>query len=220
MTKKVTERKEGYVMALTKTQLREILSAAGVSAEKAEAAITQIMDGHLASVNALREERDSYKADAEKLPAVQKELDGYKSQGGDSYKEKYEKEHQDFEDYKSKQTAKELLASKTDAYRSMLKEAGVSEKRIDTVIKASTPTIESLSLDKDGKVANSGDVLKSIKTDWADFITKEESKGASTPTPPGGGSGKVLTKEEILKIKDTTERQAAWGEFLKAQQTG
>lgn len=207
-------------MALTKTQLREILSAAGVSAEKAETAVAQIMDGHLASVNALREERDNYKADAEKLPAVQKELDGYKAQGGDSYKDKYEKEHKDFEDYKTQQTAKELLASKTDAYRNMLKEAGVSEKRIDTVIKASTPAIESLTLDKDGKVANSGDVLKSIKTDWADFITKEESKGAATPTPPGGGSGKVLSKEEILKIKDTTERQAAWGEFLKAQQTG
>ena len=220
MTKKVTDRKEGYVMALTKTQLKEILSAAGCPADKAEAAITQIMDGHLASVNALREERDNYKADAEKLPAVQKELDGYKAQGGDSYKDKYEKEHKDFEDYKSQQTAKELLANKTSAYRSMLKEAGVSDKRIDTVIKASTPTIESLELDKDGKVKNSGDVVKAIKTDWADFITKDGVKGAETPTPPGGNSGKVLTKEEILKIKDTSERQAAWGEFLKAQQSG
>lgn len=220
MTKKVTDRKEGYVMALTKTQLKEILSAAGCPAEKADAAIAQIMDGHLASVNALREERDTYKADAERLPAVQKELDGYKAQGGDSYKEKYEKEHKDFEDYKSAQSAKELMANKTSAYRSMLKEAGVSDKRIDTIVKASTPAIESLELDKDGKVKNSGDVVKTIKNDWADFITKDEARGANTPTPPGGGSGKVLSKEEILKIKDTTERQAAWGEFLKAQTAG
>ena len=75
-------------MALTKTQLKEILSSAGVSAENAEVAIGKIMDGHIASVNALREERDElkkdvdeYKAKAQKLEGVQKELSELKAKG-------------------------------------------------------------------------------------------------------------------------------------------
>ena len=91
-------------MALTKTQLKEILSAVGVSAENAETAIGKIMDGHLASVNALREREDElkkdvdkYKADALKLADVQRELDGLKAKGDPDWQKKYEKEHSDFE---------------------------------------------------------------------------------------------------------------------------
>ena len=207
-------------MALTKTSLREILSKAGVSAENAESAIAEIMDGHLASVNALREERDKFKADAEKLPAVQKELDEFKADGENSYKTKYEREHQDFEDYKAQQTAKETKANKTAAFRSLLKEAGVSEKRLDTIIRASAPDIDALELDKDGKIKGSDDMMKSVKENWADFITSQQSKGADSPNPPANNGGRK-SREEIYKkddkghyIMDATERQQALAELI------
>lgn len=178
-------------MALTKARLREILSAAGVSAENAEKAVTDIMDGHTASINALREERDQYKADAEKLPVVQKELDDMKAanDGEDSYKSKYEKEHKDFEEYKAVQTAKETKANKTAAYRALLKEAGVSDKRIDTVVRASAPDIDALELDENGKIKGAEDLTKTIKENWSDFITTKGTEGAETKTPPSGNGG-------------------------------
>lgn len=207
-------------MALTKAQLKEILSQAGVSAENAEPAIKSIMDGHLASVNALREERDTYKDKAEQLPAVQKELDELKGSGDDSYKSKYEKEHAEFEKFKEEQTAKETKATKTAAFRNLLKEAGVSEKRLDTVIRASAPDIDGIELDKDGKIKNAESLTKTVKETWSDFITKKESKGADSPNPPSNSGGKK-SREEIYKkddkgryVMDATERQQALAELM------
>ena len=62
-------------MALT----RKFLSALGIEADK----VDEIINAHAETVNALKEERDNYKADAEKLPAVQKELDELKKSGGE-----------------------------------------------------------------------------------------------------------------------------------------
>ena len=47
----------------------------GIEADK----IDEIISAHTDTVNALKEQRDTYKADAEKLPAVQKELDDLKA---------------------------------------------------------------------------------------------------------------------------------------------
>lgn len=212
-------------MALTKTQLKEILSKAGTPAENADAAISSIMDGHLASVNALREERDRFKEDAEKLPGLQRELEDLKGEGDNSYKSKYEKEHKDFEDYKAQQTAKETKANKTSAFRALLKEAGISEKRLDTVIRASAPDIDAVELDKDGKIKGAADLTKTIKENWADFITKDGSKGADSPNPPANGGGKK-SREEIYKkdekgryIMDASERQQALAEIIESEES-
>ena len=53
-------------MALT----RKFLTALGVDADK----IDEIITAHTDTVEALKEERDKYKADAELLPNVQEEL--------------------------------------------------------------------------------------------------------------------------------------------------
>lgn len=178
-------------MALTNAQVREILSSAGVPAENVADAAQKIMDGHIMSINALREERDGYKADAEKLPAVQKELDALKAKGDPDWQKKYEQEHADFEEYKvSVSTAKER-EQKTALYRGLLKECKVGEKQIEGIIKLSGETIDKLTV-KDGKLENTDTLKEDIQTEWAGFIMKEQSKGADVDTPPGkdGDSGK------------------------------
>ena len=50
-------------MALTKAQVKEILSTAGVDADHMSDAVEKILAGHTASIDALREERDTYKAE-------------------------------------------------------------------------------------------------------------------------------------------------------------
>ena len=120
-----------------------------------EEKIEQIIDAHTETVNALKEERDNFKADAEKLPSVQKQLNELKEatkNGGEEtvLKSEYDKIKKEYDDYKADISAKETKSAKEHAYRELLKAAGISEKRIDAVLKVSN--IDSIELDKDGKI--------------------------------------------------------------------
>lgn len=183
-----------------------MLKAMSIEDEK----IDQIVDAHTESIEALKAERDTYKADAEKLAAVQKELDELKKDGGD-WQKKYEEEHSAFEAYKTDITTKETKTAKEKAYRELLKESGVSEKRIDAIIKITD--IDALELGKDGKIKDSSAKTEQIKTEYADFIVTSTTTGANTANPPAnGGSGTGKTKDEILAIKDGAARRQAMAE--------
>ena len=188
---------------------RKMLKAMGIEDEK----IDQIIDAHSETVDALKADRDTYKEDAAKLAAVQKELDDLKAKGDDGYKAKYEAEKAAHDALKADIAAKETKKAKTDAYRELLKGANIDEKRIATILRAEAPTIDKIELDADGKIKNAEQYTESIKSDWADFIVTQSAKGANTATPPAnGGAASTKTKEDILKIKDAGERQKAIAE--------
>lgn len=132
-----------------------------------------------------------------------------KATSAEKWKTKYDALKDDFEAYKKDITAKESEAAKNNAYKALLKEAGVSEKRLETVLKAEKPNISGLELSEDGKFKDSDKILEGIKNEWADFITTTETKGAQTSTPPSNNGGGKMTKADIMKIKDTSERQKA-----------
>lgn len=161
---------------------RKFLTAMGIEADK----VDEIIAAHAETVDALKTERDKYKNDALKLPDVQKELDTLKAakSENDSYKEKYEKEHSDFESYKNEQAAKETKAQKSAAYKALLKEAGVSEKHLNAVLRVSD--LGSIELDDKGQVKDSKKAVENIKKDWSDFIVKSNIEGADTKNPPAG----------------------------------
>lgn len=199
---------------------RKYLSALGIEADK----VDEIISAHTEVTDALKAERDKYKADAEKLPGVQAELDKLKSEnsGDNSYKAKYEKEHSEFEAYKAEQEIKNVKANKISKYRDLLRKAGVSEKRMDSVLKVTD--LDPIKLDKDGNIEDSEKILGTIKTEWSDFIVKEGSKGADVSTPPGG-TGTKLSKEEIYKkddkgryVLDAPARQKALAELMSSEE--
>lgn len=182
-------------MALT----RKALKAMGITDEQ----VDSIIEMHTETVDGLK----AYKADAEKLVEVQKELDALKAKGDDGYKEKYEKEHKAFEDFKNEQSAKESKAAKEKAYRELLISAGVSEKRVDSVLKVSD--LSKIELE-DGKVKGAEELTNTIKTEWADFIVSTQTKGAETHNPPANNTkGNGKSKDEILAIRDGAERRQA-----------
>ena len=170
-------------MALT----RKFLSALGIE----EAKIDEIISAHADTVNALKEQRDGYKADADKLPAVQKALDDLKASqsGEDPYKAKYEKKAKEFDDYKKGVEAKELARSKSKAYKQVLKELKASH--IDSILKASQSELEKIELDENGKIKDVDKLKESIKKEWADFIVEEGQQGAKTATPPANEGSKL-----------------------------
>lgn len=182
-------RKRGCFMALTKNQVREILSAAGVASERMDEAVNKIVDGHVTSINALREERDGYKADAEKLPGVQKELDDLKAatSGNANLQEQLTKAQNDLKDYKAQVQKEKDTETKKSLYRGILKELKVDEKRFDSILKVTD--IDSMKLNKDGQLDGVDDIKKSVQTEWADFIVSEKKQGADVETPPAGGDG-------------------------------
>lgn len=176
--------------------------------------IEQIIEAHTETVTALKEARDGYKADAEKLAEVEAKLkdanDKLKDVKPDEYKDKYEKVKADFDKFKADTEAKESRTKKEDAYKSILKDANIPEKHFAKIIKYSD--IDGLELDDKGEITNKADLLKSIKEEWADHTEQVDKKGANVQTPPASGGQSKMSKEEILKIKDTQKRQEAIAE--------
>ena len=166
--------------------------------------VESIIEAHVESIDGVKTERDRYKADAEKLATVQKELDDLKTAGDGGYKEKYEKEHQAFEDYKTAQTAKETKQAKEKAYAEFLKSVGVSEKRIPSIIKVTD--LNAVELEGD-KVKDAEKLTESVKTEWADFIETSNTNGANTNTPPAnnpnnGDDPSKMTMEQYIAYRN------------------
>lgn len=186
--KNCPRRKGEITMALT----RKMLKAMGIEEEK----IDQIIEAHGESVEALKNQVSAYKADAEKLPGVQKELDEMKAAGDGGYREKYEKEHSDFEAYKTDIAAKETAAKKKTLYRALLAEAGVDAKRVDAVLKLTD--FSGIELEGE-KLKDAETLTSSVKEEWKDFIVETKRKGADVPNPPAnGGSGKAQSVPTIF----------------------
>lgn len=181
--------------------------------------ISAIMEEHVAVTDALKKQRDDYKAEADKLPGIQKQLDALKS--GEDYKAKYEAEHKALEEYKAQVKADADLAKIKDAYRELLKEEKISEKRLDAVIRLTD--FSNMKLDKDGHLENADQLRESIKNEWSDYITTTRTERENVATPPGNtGSGK-MTREDIFKkdehgryVLTTEERQKAIAENPQA----
>ena len=178
----------------------------GLSEEQVKA----VMEEHVAVTDALKADRDKYKAEAEKAANLQKELEGIK--GGEDFKKKFEDEHKAFEDFKKK-TAEDAEAAKVRAaYRKLLIDEKIGEKRLDSILKVTD--FSKMKLDKDGNtLENEAELRKSIGDEWGEFRTTVTEKGANVETPPKTG-GTKMTKDEILKITDTAARQKAIAENL------
>lgn len=208
-------------MALTNANVKEILSKAGVDSEHMKDAVNEIIEGHTTSIEALREERDNYKAEAQKaedlakqLEKVQKDLKEAQSDDAENkFKAKYEMLKEEFKEYKKEIEEKATKDNKSKAYKELLKEAGISDKRIEAVLKVSD--VDAIEFDDEGNVKDKDDILKSIKEEWSDFIQKANVQGAETETPPANTGGQTMTKEDIMKIKDTSERQKAIKEHIE-----
>lgn len=185
-------------MALT----RKFLKALGIEDEK----IDQIIDAHTESVDALKQ----YKADAEKLPALQQELDDLKTKGDNGLQKKYDDLKAEYDQYKADVQAKETLSKKKEAFSEVAKDAGLSEKGLSKALKYAD--WDKIELDKDGNVKDAKDHIKELREEWAEYVVKESTEGADTSHPSTKGGTTTMTKDEILKIKDTTERQKAMAE--------
>lgn len=187
-------------MALT----RKSLKAMGLTDEQ----VDSIIEAHTETVDALKDERDRYKEDADKLAEVQKELDAAKKSAKNA--PDYAALKKEYDEYKKSVEAEKALQAKKAAFEDVVKDAGLSEKGIAKALKYAD--WDSIELTDTGKVKDATKHIKALREEWSDYVVTESEKGADTDTPPENKGGAKMTREEILAIKDTTERQKAMAE--------
>lgn len=196
-------------MALT----RKALKAMGLTEEQ----VDSIIEAHTETVDGLKEEAALYKADAEKLPDIQKKLDDatekLESGNKESWKVKYDAIKEEFDNYKANEAAQKTKTEKETAYRELLKGIGIDEKRVDSILRVTD--VNSLELGEDKKFKDAENITETAKTEWADFITAGGENNKATPNvrvDMGGklnNGGTAMTKNDIMSIQDRSERRAA-----------
>ena len=199
-------------MALT----RKFLAALGIESEK----IDQIVEANAESLADIQDklakanaELKEAKSKADTLPTVQKELGDLKAQVEADNKAREGKDYdalkKEFDDYKAEQEAKATKTAKETAFRELLNDMKVSDKGIGMILK--WQGVDGIELDENGKLKDAKSIRAAVKNDWSDFIPVVEEKGADTKNPLNsdkGGAG-AKTREEIMAIKDSAERQKA-----------
>lgn len=187
-------------MALT----RKLLKGMGLTDEQ----VDTIIEAHTDTVDGLKADVSRYKADAEKLPGIQKQLDDLKAAGDGGYKAKYEKEHSAFEAYKADITAKESKAAKEKAVRAYFESKNITGANLDLAMRGCGEEMAALELDGD-KIKDTKALDALVDGTYKGLVSTTQTKGANPATPPANTGGGAMTKDQIMEIKDRAERRAA-----------
>lgn len=166
---------------------RNFLKTMSLTDEQVQA----IMEEHTSVTEALKAQRDkfeadakNYKVEADKVPGLEKQISDAKS--GDDFEAKYKKEHQDFEDYKKQIAAQEQTAKVKAAYRKLLLDEKINEKRVDSVLKLTD--FSEMKLDKDGNLENLDALKENIGKEWGEFKITQRERKQTVATPPENGN--------------------------------
>ena len=186
-------------MALT----RKLLKGMGLTDEQ----VDTIIEAHTDTVDGLKEQVKAYKADADKLPTVQKELDDLKAAGDDGWEEKAKGWEKKYTDLVAENKSKETKAAKEAAARAYYESKGITGDNLTIAMMGSGAALEQLELDGD-KIKDAAALDSLVGGAFAKLVSTTKEKGVNTEPPPAAGSGK-MTREDIVKIQDPVERRAA-----------
>lgn len=197
-------------MALT----RKMLKALEIEGDKAD----QIIEAHTDTVDGLKEQLATYKADAEKLAAVQKELDdaqqALKAAKDDGWKDKHDALKKEFEGYKAEITAKETKASKEKAARAYYESKGITGKALDIAMRGSGAEVDALELE-DGKIRDAKALDALISGDFSGLVGKITTEGVKTATPPASPASSESKANTRAAQIAASYHNALYGEIKK-----
>lgn len=196
-------------MALT----RGMLSAMGLDEDKVQAIIT----AHIEVVDGLKAEIKSSKDKADKTEKLEQELAEAKNSLAELEKSRSEYETTAAELTKLKESiaAKETRTKKESAITAHLKEMNIPDKWHSRIIK--TMDMSAVELNKDNSIKNIDKLDEFVNAEWGDTKAESKSEGYNSPNPPKSDGKKKMTKDEISKIEDYTERQTAWKAYIREQ---
>lgn len=197
-------------MALT----RKLLKGMGLTDEQ----VDTIIEAHTDTVDGLKEQVKAYKADADKLPIVQKELDGMKAAGDDGWEEKAKDWEKKYTDLVAENKSKETRAAKEAAVKAYYESKGITGDNLTIAMMGSGGAMEKLELDGD-KIKDASALDALVGGAFAKLVSTTRTVGVTTSTPHKNGGGK-MTREEIVKIQDPVARRAAIHENMELFEKG
>lgn len=146
-----------------------------------------------------------------------------KLDASEKYKTDYDKLKGEFDTYKEEQNKKALRSEKEEAFKEILKDLGIPEKRFKVILRSAN--LDDLEY-ADGKFKDEKGVKKQVEEDWGDVIPVVQETGVQTAKPPvKNPSTQTLTRADIYKkddkgrfVMDATERQKALSAIIAAEQ--
>lgn len=149
----------------------------------------QLVALHLGVVDPLKDDLAKAKADAERLPELQKELADIKAKGDDGFKKKYEDEHAAFEAFKSEISAKATRAAKEKAARAYFEGKKITGANLDIAMRGAKEEIDALEMDGE-KIKDTKALDDLIAGTYAGLVARTSVLGApkvvipaNNPTP-------------------------------------
>lgn len=167
-------------MALT----RKSLKAMGLTDEQ----VDSIVEMHTETIDGLKDKLKTAEEKANKLDGVQKELDDLKAKGDDGYKEKYEKEHKAFSDYKADIEAKKTGAAKEKAVRAYFEGKNIKGDNLEIAIRGSRDEIAGIELDGE-KIKDTSKLDALVSGTYARLVSTDTVVGAPPVNPPANNGG-------------------------------
>ncbi len=186
---------------------RKLLKGMGLAEEQ----VDTIIEAHTDTVDRLRGEAETYKADAAKLPGVQKELDDLRAAGNDGYQAKYEKEKKAFEDFKAEVTAKETRAAKEKAVRAYFAGKNITGANLDLAMRGCGEELTAIEL-ADGKIKDASGLDALLAGAYKGLVSQMTVEGANPANPPVNTPQKTYTADDIRKMS-AAEINANWGDI-------
>lgn len=198
----------------------------GIDDEK----IDQIIEAHSSTVDGLKDQIDTLKADAgnaeetkTKLADLQKQLDkanaGLEAAKNNGLHGKYDALKKEYEDYKAGVAARETKSAKEAAARAYYESKGITGKALGIAMRGSGAEIEALELE-DGKVKDVSALEALVKGEFSGLVRTTTTTGANPATPPTNNGGS-MSRADIYKKDDkgryvmsTAERQKAIAESM------
>ena len=162
-------------MALT----RRSLKAMGIDEEK----IDEIIAMHTETVDGLKADIERYKADAEKLPEIQKELDALKAAGDNGLQDKFDALKREYDAYKNEITLEKAKTAKEAAVKTYYESKGITGKALEIAMRGSGTEIAALEMDGD-KIKDTKALDELVSGVYADLVQKTEVRGQTGGNPP------------------------------------
>lgn len=164
---------------------RKYLASLGLENDKIDA----IIEAHTEVTDTLKADIAKYKAEADKIPALEKqvkEAEQHKA-NADKFKADYEAEKAAHDKLKSDNAAQAETAKKSAALKKLLKDSGYHEKGFDKIVKYTD--LNSLELDENGNFKDAEKIMADIEGEWGEYKGKTEKFEHIPQNQPNNGGG-------------------------------
>ena len=174
---------------------RKLLKGMGLTDEQ----VDTIIEAHTDTVDGLKEQVKTYKADAEKLPGVQKELDDLKAAGDGGWEEKAKDFEKKYNDLVAENKNKETKAAKESAAKAFFESKGITGNSLEIAMRGSSAEIAALDLDGE-KIKDSSALDALVNGTFKALVSTTTTKGANIPNPPVTTPNKAYSADDIRKM--------------------